>query len=91
MYAINLEQLSSLIIMFQIYFWMNLDQPHQRKRQKIDQNCRKNSIFVFHFFFEFRHNYTPNIINLASNILQSFYGFDQKLRFGAAERKTAYF
>ena len=37
--------------MSQIYFWMNLDQPHQRKRQKIDQNCRKNSIFVFQFFF----------------------------------------
>ena len=47
--------------------------------------------YFFNFFFEFRHNYTPNIINLASNILQSFYGFDQKLRFGAAERKTAYF
>ena len=56
MYAINLEQLSSLIIMSQIYFWMNLDQPHQRKRQKFDQlqnrpKLSKKFNFRFPIFF----------------------------------------
>ena len=96
MYAINLEQLSSLIIMSQIYFWMNLDQRISEKKYstnyKIDQNYRKISIFVFSFFFS---NFATITLQTLSNWQAIFYNhfmvFDQELRFGAAESKTAYF
>ena len=99
MYAINLEQLSSLIIMSQIYFWMNLDQRISEKkifdqlqnRPKLSKIYQK---FQFSFFILFS-NFATITLQTLSNWQAIFYNhfmvFDQELRFGAAESKTAYF
>ena len=97
MYAINLEQLSSLIIMSQIYFWMNLDQRIEKIRP-ITKSTKIVEKFQFSFFpcfsIVFSNFATITLQTLLiwqANFYNHFMVFDQELRFGAAENKTAYF
>ena len=95
MYAINLEQLSSLIIMLQIYFWMNLDQRIRTSAKKIFRPITKSTKIVekyfFNFFFEFATITLQTLLIWRAIFYNHFMVFDQKLRFGAAESKTACF